>query len=90
VQRSGLPMCVTGWGSMMTLHTTAGPVTSPADLAGADPVLKELVFHELLHRGVYVAPRGFVALSLAVTDDDVDTFVTALDETLTSLAAANS
>jgi glutamate-1-semialdehyde 2,1-aminomutase len=90
VQRSGLPMCVTGWGSMMTLHAITGPVTSPADLAGADPVLKELVFHELLHRGVYVAPRGFVALSLAVTDDDVDTFVTALDETLTSLAAANS
>jgi glutamate-1-semialdehyde 2,1-aminomutase len=70
--RSGLPLCATGWGSMLALHTVPGPVRSPADLAATDTALKELLFHEMLDRGVYTAPRGFVALSLAVTDDDLD------------------
>jgi glutamate-1-semialdehyde 2,1-aminomutase len=86
VAASGLPMCVTGWGSMLTIHTVAGPVRSPADLRHADVELKELLFHELLDRGVYVAPRGFVALSLAVTDDDVAEFVGALEGALSAMA----
>jgi glutamate-1-semialdehyde 2,1-aminomutase len=83
---SGLPMCVTGLGSMLTFHTIAGPVRTPADLRQGDAELKELLFHELLERGVYVAPRGFVALSLAVTDDDVAVFLDALDAALGALA----
>ena len=55
-------------GSMFTIHTVAGPVRSPADLAGADPVLKELLFHHLVERGIFLAARGFVAMSLAITD----------------------
>jgi glutamate-1-semialdehyde 2,1-aminomutase len=79
---SGLPWCVSGWGSMLTIHPVPGPVRSPADLRDADPDTRELLFHELLARGVYVAPRGFVALSLAIGDDDVDVFLDALDGAL--------
>jgi glutamate-1-semialdehyde 2,1-aminomutase len=82
---SGLPMCVTGWGSMMTIHTVTGPVRTPSDLRRSDADLKELLFHELLDRGVYVAPRGFIALSLAVTDTDVEEFLRALDGALTAM-----
>lgn len=87
-ERSALPLTITGWGSMLALHTTPGPVASPADVAHSDPALTELLFHELLHRGVYVAPRGFVALSLAVRDDDVDHAVDVFAETLDSVADA--
>jgi glutamate-1-semialdehyde 2,1-aminomutase len=82
---SALPMCVTGWGSMLTIHAVAGPVHAPNDLRDTDRDLKELLFHELLDRGVYVAPRGFLALSLAVTDADVDVFVDALGGALSAM-----
>jgi glutamate-1-semialdehyde 2,1-aminomutase len=85
LDRSSLPMCVTGMGSMFTIHTVAGPVRSPADLAGADPVLKELLFHHLVDRGIFIAARGFVAMSLAITDDDCDRFVDALTDAVTSI-----
>jgi glutamate-1-semialdehyde 2,1-aminomutase len=77
---TGLPMSVTGWGSLMTIHAVAGPVTTPADLAGADPRLKELLFLDMLDAGYYFAARGYIALSTAVTDTDVDRFVAAVGE----------
>lgn len=75
---SSLPLCVTGLGSLMTIHTVAGPVSSPRDLAASDPDLKQLLFHELVDRGCYLAPRGYVAVSAAVTDADCDAFVAAV------------
>jgi putative membrane protein len=70
---------------VQNLHTTAGPVRSPADLTGSDAGAKEVLFHELLERGVYIAPRGFIALSFAVTEDDADRFVVALSDAVTTL-----
>jgi len=78
-------MSVTGWGSLIGLHPVPGPVRSPADLADADSRRLELVFHELLERQVYMAPRGFIALSLAVTDDDVTEFIDALSGAVEAL-----
>ena len=72
---SGIPMCVTGTASLMNVHGTAGPVTSARDLADADDRWKELLFFHLLDAGIYIARRGFIALSIEVTDDDVDTML---------------
>lgn len=77
---SGKPLCVSGYGSLMNLHTVAGPVDSPGDLDATDVVLKEVLFHELLERGIYLAARGYIALSAAITDDDCDRFVDALTD----------
>lgn len=82
---SPLPITITGWGSMFALHTTDGPVRSPADTAHADAVLAELIFHELLHRGVYLAPRGFAALSLVIGDDEIDRATDAFADVLAQL-----
>ena len=72
----------TGMGSMVGFHPVSGAVRSPADLADADDRRRELLFLDLLERGFYVAPRGFIALSIEVTDDDVDEFVAAVAEAL--------
>lgn len=69
--------CVTGLGSMMTIHPTPGPVVRWSDVASVDPRWRRLLFHELLARGHYIAERGYLALSLAVTDADLDAFVAA-------------
>lgn len=72
----------TGMGSMVGFHPVPGPVDSPADLAAADDRRRELLFLDLLERGWYVAPRGFIALSIEVTDDDIDGFVAAVSDAL--------
>ncbi|MGB0112050.1 MAG: aminotransferase class III-fold pyridoxal phosphate-dependent enzyme [Ilumatobacteraceae bacterium] len=70
-----LGMCVTGMGSLMNVHGTPGPVSSAADLVGTDDRLLELFFFHCLERGWYLARRGFIALSIEITDADVDAFI---------------
>jgi glutamate-1-semialdehyde 2,1-aminomutase len=84
---SGLPMCVSGWGSMMTVHAVAEQPRHPADLAHGDAALKELFVHEMIDRGVYLAARGFIALSLAITDDDVEMVLAAAADSLAVITA---
>jgi glutamate-1-semialdehyde 2,1-aminomutase len=73
-----LPFCVTGWGSLLCVH----PVASPAALDDADPAWRELFFHDLLDAGFYTAPRGMMALSTAVSDDDTGAFLDAVEHVL--------
>jgi glutamate-1-semialdehyde 2,1-aminomutase len=53
-------------------------------------VLQLLLFHELLERGVYVAPRGYIAMSAAIDDADCDRFTTALAEATTAIAGVTA
>jgi len=77
--RHGVPMCVTGAGSMMNIHATPGPVRSASDLAAGDDRWKELFFFAALEAGWYLARRGFIALSIEITDDHVDGFCEFVD-----------
>ncbi|MFY0611843.1 MAG: aminotransferase class III-fold pyridoxal phosphate-dependent enzyme [Hyphomicrobiaceae bacterium] len=78
----GVGLCASGVGSLMNLHPIAGPVASPASLEDADDRVRELLFLDLLERGYYVARRGFIALTVAVTADELDGFVAALGDIL--------
>ena len=71
--------CVTGSGSMMTIHPVPGPVERWSDIARVDPRWRRLLFHDLLARGYYVAERGYLALSLALTEQQLDGFVVAAE-----------
>jgi glutamate-1-semialdehyde 2,1-aminomutase len=82
--RHGLALQCTGLGSLMTLHATDRPLRGYADLAGADPRVKDLLWFALLERGVFMARRGFIALSLPFGDAEVELFVAALQEVLTT------
>jgi glutamate-1-semialdehyde 2,1-aminomutase len=75
---AGAPLQATGLGSLMNFHATTKAVRCPDDLSGSDDRVKELLFFDLLEDGYYVARRGFVALSLAVSDRDLDGFVAAV------------
>ncbi|HUR42736.1 MAG TPA: aminotransferase class III-fold pyridoxal phosphate-dependent enzyme [Aestuariivirga sp.] len=72
-------MRATGKGSMITLHPVAGEIRSPVDIAKADARLKRLLFFDLLEQGIYIAERGFIALSLMVTDGDCGRVVAAVE-----------
>ncbi|MCU1396726.1 MAG: aminotransferase class III-fold pyridoxal phosphate-dependent enzyme [Ilumatobacteraceae bacterium] len=87
--RHALPVSVSGFGSMMSLHATATPPSTPEGAAARDEVLQELLFLGLYQRGIYTAARGMINLSLAVTDDQLSTALDALDDCLTELAGTS-
>ena len=78
-RRSGASLQITGIGSLMTVHATTEPITRPFPLDERQRALKSLLFFELLQRGFYIARRGFIALSLAVGDAELDRFCGAID-----------
>ena len=71
-QAAAAPMWVTGLGSMMCVHSD-------------DDRLLELYFHAMLSQGLYLARRGFMALSKKVTDGDCDRLAVATGRWLDSL-----
>jgi len=84
--RHKLPVSVSGFGSMMCLHALTEAPRSAVDVAKRDSVLQELLFFGLLERGIYIAPRGMINLSLPLTDDQLAIVLDGLDDTLKSVA----
>jgi glutamate-1-semialdehyde 2,1-aminomutase len=74
----GVAMQFTGIGSLMNAHFVGGEVRSTDDLAPVDARLRQLLFFHLLSEGIYTSPRGFVVLSLPLTDADIDHYVAAI------------
>jgi glutamate-1-semialdehyde 2,1-aminomutase len=87
IGRHRLPVSVSGYGSMLALHTLPAPPVDGAESARRDPALQELLFLGLYERGMYAAPRGMVNLSLPLTDAQLEAALSALDDTLSELGA---
>ncbi|MBT2334585.1 aminotransferase class III-fold pyridoxal phosphate-dependent enzyme [Variovorax paradoxus] len=68
----------TGVGSLMNAHFLRGEVRCVDDLAVVDGRLRQLLFFHLLSEGIYASPRGFIVLSLPLTDADIDRFAAAI------------
>jgi len=79
---AGAPLQVTGVGSLLAVHAATAPVRSLGDLDQGDPRLLELLFLDLLELGYYIAPRGYMALSLALTSGQLAGFVEAVGQVL--------
>ncbi len=80
----GLALQATGLGSLMNLHPSDRRLRRPADLLGSDARVRDLMYFALLERGVYMARRGLVALSLPFGDAEAAQFLAALDDVLAS------
>ena len=79
---AGAPLQVTGLGSIMNFHVTSKPINNLADAQGGDQRLRELLFFHLLERGIYVARRGLIALSLPLGSSEIDRMIAVIDEFL--------
>lgn len=75
---AGVALQFTGIGSAMNAHFVRGPVLRPDDLASSDARLRELLFFHLLQQGIYTSPRGFIVLSLPVTEAAIEQLVAAV------------
>ncbi|MFQ6350081.1 aspartate aminotransferase family protein [Pseudomonas sp. R11F] len=70
-------MQFTGQGSVMNLHPTGLPIRRPADSPTGQNHLRDLFFFHLLESGIYSARRGLFALSLPLTEHELNRLVTA-------------
>jgi glutamate-1-semialdehyde 2,1-aminomutase len=74
----GVAMTVTGLGSLMTIHFLSEEPARAAELAQQDPRLKRLFHLAMLERGIYLSPRGMLALSLPMADAETDALLAAV------------
>ena len=81
-QQRGARFQFTGIGSLMSAHATGRLIRTPSDAARGDAGVKALFFFDMLNRGVYLARKGFIALSLAIGDAETDQFVAAVESFL--------
>jgi glutamate-1-semialdehyde 2,1-aminomutase len=73
------PMRAMGLGSMIAVHPIAGEIRKPEDVEKADLRLRQLFYLDLLEEGFYFAERGFVALSLMISDEHCGKLVDAVE-----------
>lgn len=83
-RNADVPIQFTGMGSIMAMHPTKAKINAYSDVAGIDDRLREILFLDLLDAGYYIASRGFIALSLAINEHELegfyDAFAKVLDE----------
>ena len=88
IEDRALAMQVTGIGSLMMIHFHDRPIRSPADTDGGKaaatntPGMGELLRFDMLDRGCYFGPAGWIGLSLPFSDDDAEQLVAALADVL--------
>ena len=81
-EKHGLPFQATGSGSLMNIHFITGDIRSHKDLAGRNLTALDLFHLEMIAAGIYITRRGYMALSLTLTEEDHDVFVAEADKFL--------
>ncbi|MCS6889999.1 MAG: aminotransferase class III-fold pyridoxal phosphate-dependent enzyme [Rhodovarius sp.] len=77
---AGLPMQVSGLGSMLCVHFREGPIERPYTATPREEALRELFFLDMMEAGIYLARRGMMTLSLPLADADIERAVAAVAE----------
>ncbi|MDW6021421.1 aminotransferase class III-fold pyridoxal phosphate-dependent enzyme [Mesorhizobium sp. BAC0120] len=78
--RAAVPAQFTGMGSIMNIHFVQRPIRRPEDTHGADKRLLALLHLDLMERGVFIARRGQINLSLPMVKADLDRIVEAVSD----------
>ena len=77
-----VPVQVTGLGSLFGIHFTRDQVRSYRDVAAEDTKLRSQVFLGLMNEGILATPNLVGALSTAITEAEVDTYLDAFKRVL--------
>lgn len=85
-RNSGAALQFTGLGSLMNLHATREAILRAEDSPAEGQAVRDLFFFHMLEQGFYLARRGFIVLSLPLTDDDLARFADAFDRFLQRFA----
>ena len=79
-----VPAQVTGLGSLFGFHLTDQPVNNYRDAQTGDNNLRHRILLGMINEGIVIDPRGAGCLSLAIGEEEIDTFVDTLRRVLTA------
>ncbi|KVG23689.1 aspartate aminotransferase family protein [Burkholderia ubonensis] len=71
------PLQFIGTGSLLNLQAGTHEIRSVEDLLPIGNKIKDLFFFHMVEHGIYLARRGFVVLSMPITDAEIERFVDA-------------
>lgn len=83
--RCGVPIQVTGIGSMFKIHFSAEPVVDYRSGQRASHVIHEALFMFALNRGVFLSSGGRCCLSTAMGEAEAEKYLAMLEEFLVAL-----
>ena len=84
----GLPVQITGLGSMMAFHFCETPPSAPLGQPGGIPQLYELIHLDMMARGQFYARRGMINMSLPTDNAQLELFANCFCEVLEIRAQA--
>jgi glutamate-1-semialdehyde 2,1-aminomutase len=84
--RAGVPLQVTGIGSLFKIHFSAAPVRDYRSAQQASQLLEKALFLFGLNRGLFLSPGGRCCLSTAMGDSELETVLATVEEFLADLA----
>ena len=84
-QKLGLNIQIQNEGALLYLHFTHNPIRSAADVASGYGVLSELLYRELLLRGILTTARQMSFISTTHSDEHLERYNQAFEASLRSL-----
>jgi glutamate-1-semialdehyde 2,1-aminomutase len=74
-----VPLQFTGRGSLMNLQAGRHAIRSVKDLLPEGNSVKDLFFFHIVEHGIYLARRGFIVLSMPITEKEIGRLLSAFD-----------
>ena len=74
-----VPLQFTGRGSLMNLQAGRHAIRSVKDLLPEGNSVKDLFFFHMVEHGIYLARRGFIVLSMPITEQETGRLLSAFD-----------
>jgi glutamate-1-semialdehyde 2,1-aminomutase len=87
---AGVPVQITGLGSLFAMHLTERPVRCYRDTLEAQTDLRHQIFIGLYNEGILIDPRGVGNVSTALSNEEIDRFTSALRTVLHRVAPSVS
>jgi glutamate-1-semialdehyde 2,1-aminomutase len=87
IDRLDLSAQVTHVGSLVNVHFSADPIRDYADAQNVDRVAAAAFHLGLLNRGIFIAPRGMMAVSIVTEERDVEKAIAAAADVLAGIAS---
>jgi len=77
-----LPFQATGYGTLINIHFIHGEICCVDDLAKRNLTALDLFHLEMIAAGIFITRRGYMALSLALSEEDHEAFITETEKFL--------
>ncbi len=85
IETAGIDAQLTGIGSLIGIHFTRGPIRDHRDVLQASRDALSVLHLLLLNRGIMTAPRGMFCTSTVMSEQEIDEFVGAFEDSIDAI-----